>query len=326
MSVEKSDNLITILIPAYNIERYISKCLRSVLAQTYKNLQIVIVDDGSSDNTLTIARQFAYKDKRIEVHHQDNGGVAKARNTLLSFIKGEFFIFIDGDDWLEPDMIEYLYTNIENHNAEISTCELILDNNKPNVVSRLEIFDRKHCVKQFLYHTSFRGSLWNKLFRTSAFDSNLLFEEGIGYGEDALFCWNFLKNTKRIVFSTKELYHYRMRPGSITHSEFGKKKFSGHEVWRIISDEVKELYPELEYIAKGRHGLEDMYLLRDASQRGYKMDENIRILQKVVKDNFKDIHKMGVSETKELIYTYLIARWYGFGKIYKFMHNMKMNG
>lgn len=326
MSVEKSDSLITILIPAYNVERYLTKCLRSILAQTYKNLQIVIVDDGSSDSTLTIARQFAHKDNRIEVHHQHNGGVAKARNTLLSFIKGEFFIFIDGDDWLEPDMIEFLYTNIENHNAEISTCGMILGSNKSNSESRVEIFNRKQSVEQFLYHTSFRGTLWNKLFRTSTFDSNLRFEEEIGYGEDALFCWNFLKKTKRIVYSTQELYHYRMHPGSITHSEFGKKKFSGHQVWRIISGEAKELYPELEHIARGRHGLEDMYLLRDASQRGYKKDENIRILQKVVKANFKDIKKMGVSETKELVYTYVIARWYGFGKIYKFLHNLKRNG
>ena len=113
---------VSILSPCYNVEKYISQCLDSIIQQTYKNLQIILVDDGSTDNTLAILNQYASLDSRIEVHHQENKGVATARNELLSKVKGDYVLFVDSDDWIELDMVEFLIAKVTEENAEVAVC------------------------------------------------------------------------------------------------------------------------------------------------------------------------------------------------------------
>ena len=117
--------LISVIIPVYNLENYIEKCLDSVLSQTYKNLEILVVDDGSTDSSPSICDKYSQSDSRIQVFHIDNGGAAHARNTALEKMTGEFVTFVDGDDYIDSTYIEKLYNNITDKNADISICKWI---------------------------------------------------------------------------------------------------------------------------------------------------------------------------------------------------------
>ena len=117
---ENDKNLISVIIPLYNAEKYLKNCITSVVGQTYRNLEIILVDDGSNDNSLSICEKFALQDNRIKVFHQNNGGVASARNKGLSEASGEFIAWVDSDDSIEPEYIEKLYDAVKEYNADIS--------------------------------------------------------------------------------------------------------------------------------------------------------------------------------------------------------------
>ena len=162
--------LVSILLPVYNTSAYLPQCLDSVLAQTYENLQVVLVDDGSKDNSLEICQQYAAKDSRIEVYHQENQGVATARNALLSKIKGDYFFFVDSDDWIELDMIEFLLTRAEKERADIVTCDIVINDSKVSSDYFSKIYSKDEAVERFLYHLEFRGSLCNKLMKITVLE------------------------------------------------------------------------------------------------------------------------------------------------------------
>ena len=118
---------ISILIPAYNAAVFLPKCLDSVHNQTYRDLQVVIVDDGSKDNTLELCQSYAKNDNRIEVYHQENQGVASTRNHLLEKVKGDYVLFVDADDWIEPDMVNYMVDKLSSNNHDIVTCGSVVN-------------------------------------------------------------------------------------------------------------------------------------------------------------------------------------------------------
>ena len=120
--------LVSVLIPVYNVAQYLPKCLDSIVNQTYQQLQVVVVDDGSSDKSLFIAKDYAAKYPFVEVYHQENAGVAAARNNLLSHVKGDYILFVDSDDWLELDMIEFLISKIEKYKVNAARKSKVDDN------------------------------------------------------------------------------------------------------------------------------------------------------------------------------------------------------
>lgn len=310
---------VSILIPAYNVATFLPKCLDSILNQTYRDLQVVIVDDGSIDNTLDICQRYAEKDCRIEVYHQENQGVAPTRNHLVEKAKGEWLLFVDADDWIETEMISFLVELATLNQAEVATCGFVINENQPSSEWRCEVYNQDRLIQDFLYHKTLRGNLWNKLFKTILF-KGLFFNDKISYGEDALMSWRVFQRLQNAVVTNRQLYHYRMNEASISHQVFGAKKLTGHKVWTIISEETAKLWPQYLHIAQARFGLEDMYLLRLASQDGYKKDEHIAILQKTVKRFLPEIKQSGLIGMKDLIYARFICRWYGFGRFYYLLH------
>ena len=307
---------VSILIPCYNVEAYLPQCLDSIIKQTYRNLQIVLVDDGSSDNTLSIAQEYASRDTRIEVYHQENQGVASTRNNLLDKVKGDYVLFVDSDDWIELDMVEYLVGVALEHNSKFVMCENVINDATPKDSEPIiKILSQEQAVHDFLRHEYFVGSLWNKLL-----DSSLLHNErfhcGISYGEDALFCWGVLQKVDKVVVTDRQLYHYRMNEGSISHGSFGLKKFSGHLTWQVIVSESQRLWPNLQYIAKARWAVEDTLLIRSAAHSDYLKNEYITILQRTVKDNYKYISEANVSTLKMRFYAFAVARFYKIAKYF----------
>ena len=317
-----NEPLITILMPCYNVGKFLEKCLESVQAQTYRNLQIVMIDDGSSDNTLTIMQEYAAKDPRIEFYTRKNRGVAYTRNQLLDKIRGEYILFVDADDWIETDMVEFLYRLLCENNADISTCGMVVNDTKPAKAYSQKILSCEDAIKAFLFHNELRGQLWNKLIKKELLH-NERFNDEISYGEDALFCWHLMQHADKIVFTDRQLYHYRMNDQSISHQTFGTKKLTGHKTWQIINEETAKWWPQFLGIAQARWGMEAMYLLRQAGQGNYRKDDKIADLQKNVRRFLPKMKSSGLLKGKDIFNARMMAVWYGYSKLYHNLNQIK---
>ena len=141
--------LVSILVPAYNVAQYLHKCLDSIVNQTYQQLQVVVVDDGSSDNSLSIVKDYAAKYPFVEVYHQENAGVAAARNNLLSHVKGDYVLFVDSDDWLELDMIEFLISKIEKYKVDVVTCGMVVNDTAVRKEYKQECWNQEVAIQKF---------------------------------------------------------------------------------------------------------------------------------------------------------------------------------
>lgn len=306
----KDKPIVSILVPCYNVEVFLPQCLDSIISQTYKDLQIVLVDDGSTDSTLSVAKEYALKDSRIEVYYQENNGVAAARNALLSYINGKYFLFIDSDDWIEPNMIEFLLTCAEQECADMVTCDMVKNDQATKTAFCKKTYNRNEAIERFLYHKEFRGSLCNKLTNLNLLLKEPRFHRGISYGEDALFCWELLKEANKVIYTDRQLYHYRMNQNSLSHSTFGPKKLSGHIVWTKLCNETKQLYPEILDIARARFCIEATLLLRDAAHCRYAEKHNIKMLQQTIKKHWHCLNKIKITSLKMKVYAFLACRSY----------------
>lgn len=315
--------LISILLPVYNTSAYLHQCLDSVLAQTYTNLQVVLVDDGSKDNSLEICQQYAVKDPRVEVYHQENQGVATARNVLLSKIKGDYFLFVDSDDWIEPLMVEYMFSRVMAYNVGMVTCAKVLNDTDNFESAKEDIWKQDKLLKKFLRHVNFSGALWNKLFKTSLL-GKAQFRTDIWYGEDALFTWQLIQNVDKVCVTNKQLYNHRINKGSISAQNWTPdKKGSGHLVWKSITDDVAKTYPQYIDVANARYATEDMWGIYYASLCNYPYDEHIRERQLNVKKHFSEIKKSGFLGNGKLFFAWITCRWYGFGWILRAIRKVK---
>lgn len=315
--------VVSILIPAYNAAAYLPQCLDSILKQTYRDLQVVIVDDGSKDDTLAVAKTYSAIDSRLEVYQQENQGVAATRNHLLDRVKGDWVLFVDADDWIELDMVENLLSLAQSHNADFVMCDRVINDTDPSH-SEPKVFelDQEHAIVDFLHHDYFIGSLCNKIIKSDCLQ-NERFQTGISYGEDALFCWGVLQNVQKVVVSSKQLYHYRMNEESISHQSFGEKKLTGHQTWTIISEDVKKRWPQFTELALGTFALQDVHLLQAAAQSCYRRDDTIKMLQKSVREKWEYLKYSKMHTQKQWFYALMICHVYWFGYIYKVLNVLK---
>lgn len=300
--------LITILSPCYNVGQFLPKYFETVLGQTYHNLQVVLIDDGSKDDTWAVMQEYAARDSRVEIYHQENQGVAATRNNLLDKVKGDYVLFVDADDWIELDMVEYLVEAALEHNTKFVMCDRVINDAKPKEgAPEIKILSQEQAVCDFLHHDYFVGSLWNKLFASSLL-SDEKFHCGISYGEDALFCWDVLQQVDKVVVTDRQLYHYRMNEGSISHIGWTpEKKGSGHFVWEQISREATTLWPQYKSIAVANYAISDMWQIFDACRSSYKIDENIKEYQKNLRDHLCLVLKSDLINIKKKIFAIVAA-------------------
>ncbi len=243
----KKEKLISVIVPVFNVEKYLSRCISSIVNQTYKNLEIILIDDGSTDKSLKICKDWEKRDNRIKVISQENKGVSSARNRGLSIAKGDYLSFIDGDDEINIDLYNS-FTDEYNLNIDIirfrcqtqhgrykfSSTKLeeglfFFDNTKKQKYS---LFLRKHLL----------GSVCYTIFNKRVI-SNLTFEKNYKYGEDYLFYFQALENCKSIYFSNKILYYYKVNNYSAT-----RKKNKNQELKKIF-DHYNVDYFVYEYIS-----------------------------------------------------------------------------
>ena len=251
--------MISIIIPVYKVENYLNQCLDSVINQTFKNLEIICINDGSPDNSLKIIEQYRRKDKRIRVINQKNEGLAGARNTGINNANGEFVFFLDSDDWLPLDAIEKLYGKMKDENADIvigGRCTITLKNNYlflPNNYNKNLNFE-EYIIKSFK-DESFRPAAWGKLYKTKIIKRySLYFPKGLLY-EDLLFVMKYLYYSNKIVILEESIYNYRYdRKDSIVNTlsikdidclktvEILDKFFKENEMERILKEEYYKKY------------------------------------------------------------------------------------
>lgn len=207
---------VTVIVPVYNVEKFISRCLDSIVNQTYKNIEIIIIDDGSKDSSGMIANGFASKDERIAVLHKKNGGVSAARNDGLRRARGDYVVFVDSDDYLEPDFIEYYVNIIVETNADV-VCGLkhfSVWNRTQNSDFRYIKIDRSKAMR-YVYLEKINVAVWNKIYsRELILNSCIEFDESIWYGEGMLFNIEILQVAENIIVANKMLYHQTFNPDS----------------------------------------------------------------------------------------------------------------
>ncbi len=246
--MQKLEKDVDVLIAVYNGEKYIKRCLDSLLNQTYKNFNIIINNNGSTDKTSQILEEYAKNNKNIEVFNTKNEkNIAKARSALLKKIKSKYFTFVDCDDYVENNYLEVLHSLIEKHNADMSICSRIKHKeNKKVLLSKKNekkqeetIFDCREAIMEMLSYKKFCGTVYAKLFKTSIL-KGASFNEHIHYGEDLLFCFLVMQNCEKAVYSNKELYHYIIREGSITTVGFNKRKLTVLDACDLMAKKSKD--------------------------------------------------------------------------------------
>lgn len=233
--------LISVIVPVYNTEQYLEKCLDSITKQTYINLEIILVDDGSTDCSAKICDRYAENDKRIQVIHKKNQGVSAARNDGIKVARGQYIAFVDSDDYLLPAYFTYLYDLLKTYNADMSCCNLykMWDTETLPLFDNLESdieFTAQEAMKNFLYGKTITGHPFLKLYKKDLV-RHLHFQENIHYGEDILFTLHILQTCRRVVYGNRILYTYIQNESSATHA-FDIKKM--HVSWKMIQKEIEE--------------------------------------------------------------------------------------
>lgn len=292
---------VSILIPVFNCEAFLRQCLDSVVGQTYRDLQVVVVDDGSTDGSWAIMQEYSARDSRVEVYHQENAGVATARNSLLDLAKGDFVLFVDSDDWLELNTIETLMNEQAIGDYDIVAYEAIGSQNEVDVV-----YNQAQVIEQFLAHVTFNGSLCFKLVRRELFEGHR-FDLSVSYGEDALMTWHVLQRVKSVRVTPLQFYHYRMNDASISHQSYGVKRKSGHQVWKQISEETEKYWPQYKHIAIATFAISDMWQLYFAAKSNYPFDEDLKHYQANVKKHVFDIVKSGLVSANKIFFAIAVS-------------------
>lgn len=217
--------MISVVVPVYKTEKYLKQCVDSVLSQSYRNLDIILIDDGSPDDSGAICDKYAATDPRVRVYHKENRGLSRARNFGLERARErapKYVYFIDSDDWLEPDFFKTLITAAEAADADIAVCGWSNDFVDSAEVVRLEddVYDSVRAMRAMLCGT-FRYAVWNKLFRTTLLEG-IEFPLGVIF-EDVRTTYKIVEKAKRIAAVSGTVYHYRQRSGSIVHEASVKR-------------------------------------------------------------------------------------------------------
>lgn len=240
--------LVTIIVPVYNVEEYVDDCVSSLACQTYERLDVVLVDDGSTDDSLLKCQEWARKDARVRVLRRPNGGLAAARNTGLDAARGEYVAFVDSDDWVEPKYVETLVSNMVSVDADVSIVGsryaysdgTFQSNYIPNVKLTLTAMEAFKLINIPGY---FGVGVWDKLYKRTFF-STLRFPEDIKRSEDCRLTYTVLATSKKLIYSSECLYNYRQRESSLSNNNpyiSSEPARAAHD----MMDYVERVYPEI---------------------------------------------------------------------------------
>lgn len=278
------NKLVTIIVPVYNVEKYLSKCLDSIVNQTYSNLEIILVDDGSKDNSGNICDYYAKNDVRIKTVHIDNAGVSNARNIGLNLSLGDFILFLDSDDYVELDMVEQMINIFNKYNVDIVMCNFYWEYNgalKRNKISNTSfIIDSRNFINSISSENSYGGYLWNKMYKREILFNNqklIQFDTNVLIMEDFLFNCELYDNIKKVACLDNCFNYYVQRKTSaLGNRSLNKDKNALCSIIRIIN-----------FLEKNNFNINLYYKLRFIIESSYIRYKDIQYFNKILKGYFK---------------------------------------
>lgn len=240
--------LISVIVPVYNVEKYLPRCVDSILGQTYANLEIILVDDGSPDSSGAICDEYAAKDRRIKIIHKKNGGLSDARNVAIDIAKGEYITFVDSDDYVASDYVETLYRLIEKYRCKAGVAWLRTfhegreaDTNQPPYIEK--VFDRMEGIEKMFYQELFDTTAWGKIYHRTLFSTGIRYPVGLLY-EDLSTTYLLFLQSDRIAYCNRIVYNYQLRANSIEGQPFNVNKLdSAIKILSMMQGHSKDLKP-----------------------------------------------------------------------------------
>ena len=256
--------LISVIVPVYRVEAYLDRCLRSIADQTYRNLEIILVDDGSPDGSGAICDAWAEKDSRIRVIHKENAGAGAARNTGLDIASGEIISMIDSDDYLDVHMYEHLLS-LMTEDVDIAECDIVLTESDDyplddGITAKAGVYELEDAMRFHLRDEMFCQTPPNKLYR-SAVVGDIRFPEG-NLIDDEFFTYKVIGNSRRLARSSAKMYAYRQQPGSAMHRAFSLKRLQGLEAQLQRLRYLEKKLPALVYEAKFQLFFNAMFVMQ----------------------------------------------------------------
>lgn len=287
------DPLISVIVPVYRVEEYLDKCINSIVSQSYRNLEIILIDDGSPDRCGAICDAWAGRDPRIKVLHKENSGLSDTRNMGLEMARGELITFVDSDDYTAPDMIGRLYQMIKDHSADISICGryLVYENGRVTVKDKKNaafVMDSEAAIRNMCALVYYDVASWGKLYRSSLFE-HIRFPVG-KLSEDWYVTYRLLDRADTVAYDSTPLYYYFQRNNSLSRSE--KVNDAPVDASREFINFVKEKYPKLVKEASTSFVSENMAVYNSYIMKGKKCDTALlRQLKRNVLSNLGKILK-----------------------------------
>ncbi len=293
------NKLISVIVPVYNVEKYIKECLESIINQTYRNIEIILVDDGSTDNSGKICDEYAKIDSRIKVIHKENEGISKTRNIGIEKACGEYIQFADSDDYMEIDAIEKIYNIAKEYNADIvSFSHYILNNGKliGDYNNTIKELNTSEAIKELLLDNKIRNYLWEKMWKRELF-KEIRFPEGKKFEDIATTAFLFEKANKVVFYDYPE-YYYRQREGSILHKTSEELCIEYINTTLMVVNHIKKLkYEKINQYCNYSIVAATVRLFNDIALYDFKKlpnDETVNNLYDKVKEimNNKEYEKM----------------------------------
>lgn len=256
---------ISVIVPIYNAEKYLNKCIKSILNQTYKNIEVILIDDGSIDNSPQICDQMSLKDSRIKVIHKQNEGLTMARKTGISVATGNFIGFVDADDWISLNMYSLLYKAISKYEADIASCRMVKDfpDNSHEVTMKfncLKVLSKIEALKNMNLEQILDASLANKLIRKELFQ-NVIFRPTVTIGEDYRTSYYLIDAANKIVCIPSICYHYVQRQSSMCFKGYNNNGNAILNSYTEIKEQMIKNYPETKFSALQYYILQEMAVI-----------------------------------------------------------------
>lgn len=282
---------ISVIVPVYKVEAYLDRCVRSIVEQTHRNLEIILVDDGSPDNCPAMCDAWAEKDNRVKVIHKKNGGLSDARNAGMAMATGELMGFVDSDDWIAPDMYQHLHDLMAADNSDIAACgvEMVWEDGTPSRMltkSGCCVLNREEAMRAIIEESWLKQPVWYKLYKT-ALIRDIPFPVG-KYHEDVFWSYQAVARAQKVSVSDKTGYYYFQRSGSIMGEGYSLKRLDAVEAKYQMLSFVREHNPSLVSVCEA--GLFYACLYHGQMANRYLDHAQAKQVLAVLKERILDLH------------------------------------
>lgn len=298
---------VSIITAVYKAEKFLKKCVDSILGQTYQNIELLLVDDGSPDNCPRMCDEYAKQDTRVKVVHKQNGGVSSAWNAGLDRATGDYIAFVDSDDWVEPNYVEQLYSIMQKYHSDIVICsnDIVCGDvvSEDKTIAKIEKFyPAAECLTAFLAKNRWRHTVWAKLYRKAIFNS-LRYPENIKCVEDSYMICDLCRQVKHGIATTEQvLYHYVIQGNSVSRT-ISEKRFDWIRAKRHILDQLNP------HDAVYFYAVQDIFVAYKSTYRLFKNGKRKDLIQQLnvwLKEDYQKYVKYtkGLKRFKNFVFRY----------------------